>query len=57
MLWWSHRRCTSGCHQLVDGRTNQLKNLRIGDQSALNILRKIEAVDDSCEVGYGAGTG
>jgi len=60
MLWWSHRRqCTTGCHQIVDGRTNQLSNLRISEQSAASTLRKIDdndVGDNCCGAGYVAGT-
>jgi hypothetical protein len=46
-----------GRHQVVDGCTNQLKNLRTGDHSAASTRGKIEAVGDRCEAGHAAGTG
>jgi hypothetical protein len=42
---------------VVDGCTNQLRNLRTGEQSVASTLRKIEAVGDWCKDGYGGGTG
>lgn len=42
---------------MVNGPTNQLRNLCTGKQSAASTLWKIEAVGDWCKDGYAAGTG